>query len=189
MNIEEIKIVLANKKGAFPVTLITETIPDLKGGKKCPILVAGTITKSTHINGIVNFLYESSVNRQRGREDLEMNFESEPRKWGCRLHIQGKLLPFVHHKKGIVQPSHRDIQKLTNLPHADELYLEMKCQNVYNVQYYQLGKQIDTSVVEPYLRDRTEGERQGVENVVVLRDYKLSNIKQITVDGKLYEIR
>jgi len=179
--------VLAKKKGAFPLTITTETTPELKGGKKCPLLSNGPITKITHINGMANWLYEDSVNRQKEREGKEADFISHPRQWGARLKLQDYLLPFIHHRKGLVQPSCRTLSSIDSLPSADELYLELKCQNVYEVKYFQNGKEIDKSVVEPYMPKRKEGERQELDKAVVLRDYKLTNIKRIKLDGQIYE--
>jgi len=188
MNIEEIKMVLAKKKGAFPLTIVTETIPKLKGSKKCPMLSNGPITKMTTVNGMANWLYENAVNKQKQREGQKADFVSHPRKWGARLSLPTSVLPFVHHIEGLVQPSHKEIPNLDHLPSTDELYLELKCQNVYDVKYFQNDKEIDKSVLIPYLPVRNDGDRQEVENVVILRDYKLTNIKELRMDGRVYNV-
>jgi hypothetical protein len=189
-------ILISRSKGACPTTIHYETTHvSIVGGKSSPILKDGPIVKQSIVNGIANFLYEAAVNRQREREEQPLTesgaveiFNSSPRVWGCRLHLGKTLLPFVHHVKGLVQPSHRDIVKLSNLPHADELYLELKCQQTGLVKYLQNGKELDIDYVQQFLREKEEGRRQQVDDVVKLRDFKLQSLKTITIDGKVYEI-
>lgn len=187
MSLKELVSVLAERKGACPVVIVADTIPTLKGGKGCPLLKDGEIRKRTVSNVIINFLYENSVNNQRAREDISEVFKAEPRKWGSRLHLEKRLLPFVHHIQGLKLPSHRIITSLNALPHCDELYLETKIQTSLSTTYFQNGKEIDASIVEPFLPERNEGQRQQVEKKVILRDYKLINIRSITMDQKIYE--
>ncbi len=195
ITLKQLADILAAKRGAMPTTIVSETVPSLTGGKKCPLLAGGTIIKRQITNGVANFLYERAVNRVREKEEQPLTnsgsveiFRSEPRKWGCRLHLGPYLLPFVHHVSGLVMPSHRDIVSINNLPHADELYLELKCQQVGKVEYFQAGKLLDPETVEKFLRDRKEGARQQVDNPVVLRDYKMVNLRRITIDGTVYEL-
>jgi hypothetical protein len=188
--------ILANHRGACPVTILAETTPDLVGGKKSPILSSGPITKVTVINGMANFAYEKAVNRVREKEGQPLTengaveiFRSEPRVWGCRLILGNSLLPFVHHVKGMKQPvSVRDIKDVKNLPHADELYLELQCREPSMVKYLQAGKEIPLEEIQQYLREKNEGGRQQVDSPVVLRDYKLVNIRHLTFNGQLYEL-
>lgn len=195
VTISDIAQILASKKGARPTTIIAHTIPEFVGGKSCTLLKAGPITKVQITNGICNFLYENSVNNQREREEQPTTesgaveiFNAEHRKWGCRLLLGKFLLPFVHHVHGLVQPDFRDIKTILNLPPSNELYLELKCQDVGLVKYIQAGKELDYDTVKKHLRQKTEGARQQVDNPVVLRDYKLINLRQITLDGKVYEL-
>src|SRR5438874_1311947 len=67
------------KKGARPITLSIETpVKLLKkhriSGQACPF---DGINKVSRINGIINFDYESSVNRQLGREGKIENFNAQ----------------------------------------------------------------------------------------------------------------
>src|SRR5690554_7875233 len=43
------------------------------------------VKKTSVINGVINFKYENSVNKQREREDSTADFIAEPRKWGTRI--------------------------------------------------------------------------------------------------------
>lgn len=196
-NIKELADILVTKRGASPVTILTHTLPtNFVGGKSCDILKAGPITKIQVVNGLCNFLYENSVNNQREREEQPTTpsgavelFNAEQRRWGVRLVIGKYLLPFVHHFKGmVIPPNIRDIKLVKNLPHLDELYLELQCRQSGMIKYVQNDKELDYDEVSKYLREKNEGSRQQVDNPVVLRDFKLINIRQITLDQKVYEL-
>ncbi|NOJ99736.1 hypothetical protein HMI51_43575, partial [Corallococcus coralloides] len=127
------------------MTIVAETEPDLVGGKSCPL--HGRVKKISRVNGQINWVYENAVNNQRGREnqplDATGNIESfiaEARRWGSRLHVDNRLLPFVAHKKAETPkkgeakpekaPSHKTVtmDELKATP-IDELYLEMRVLN------------------------------------------------------------
>lgn len=188
--------ILAERRGACPVTILAETTPELIGGKKSPILSNGPITKVTVVNGMANFAYERAVNRVREKEGQPLTetgaveiFKSCPRVWGARLIMGNYLLPLVHHVKGLKQPvSVRDIKNIKNLPHADELYLELQCKEPSMVKYIQADKELPLEVIQQFLREKDSVGRQGVDNPVILRDYKLANIRHLTFDGTMYEL-
>lgn len=183
---------LFNQRGATFVTIVAQTVPTLVGGKKCPL--AG-LTKTSRVNGTINWSYENAVNRQREREQtpLDVNdeveqFEAKPRQWGVRLHIAGdrktRLLPLVAH------PWHKstiDADELRLIP-VESLYLEFRVGESLEYQYNLGDRIVPESEVNQYLPVRREGARQQVENPVILRDYKLVNIVEITMNGETYEI-
>jgi hypothetical protein len=194
------RTMLFGVKGAKPVTIITRTEPTLTGGKKCPL--AGLVKIST-VNGMINFNYENAVNRQRSREGNSEVFESAARKWGKRLYeapeevenpnsvqrIERKRrtprhLPFVakNWKEDTIT-----IDEFNEIPN-DELYLEMKVENSGDYIYMLNGEEIPKEKVAPYLPKKKEGERQDLEKTVILRDYKIENVEQITIDGESYKI-
>lgn len=77
---------LKNIVGAQPVSIISETLINVKG--------IGEIRKKSRINGFINTNYEMSVNRQRLREDNIPDFKQEKRIWGeregCLVKHKGK---------------------------------------------------------------------------------------------------
>lgn len=180
---------LFNVRGAKPVTIVTRTEPTLTGGKKCPL--AGLVKVST-VNGMINFNYENAVNRQRSREGNNEVFESASRKWGKRLYEtpenetrrNPRHLPFVakNWKEETIS-----VEEFNEIPN-DELYLEMKVENSGDYIYMLNGVEIPKEQVAPYLPKKKEGERQEVEKTVILRDYKIENVEQITIDGESYKI-
>ena len=153
----ELKSALLERKGTTFVTIIAETDPKLR---KRGNPYAGKVTKRSRVNGAIGWIYGNGVNRQRIREGLEPDFEAFPRKWGERI----KGTPFVEHK--------------------GNTYLELKVERVLGTEYLLDGEPIDRSLIEEWLPKRKpEGERQQVENPVILRDYNLANIKAIAFDG------
>jgi hypothetical protein len=149
-------------KGAKIATIVSETVPAMR---KTDNPFHGRIRKVSRTNVVLNCVYQNSVNNQREREDLERNFEPEPRKWGQR--IVGT---------GLVE-------------HNGELYLETKIQRTLGYTYIdQSGSEVDPAIINPYLPKRVEGERQGVEKPVIWRDYKLASIRELVVDGTTFVV-
>ena len=184
---------LYEQVGATFVTIIARTEVKLVGGKKCPL---NGLTKTSRVNGTINWSYERAVQRQRDREQRPLDeneeveqFESEPRKWGVRLHEENgskkRMLPLVGH------PWHKstiNADELRQMP-PEALYLELRVGESLG-HHYTLGERVVTDEeVQPYLPVRNEGARQQVENPVILRDYKLVNILSITMNGEEYVIQ
>lgn len=172
--------VLASKQGASIVSIVAETDPKARkkddAGNPNPFV---GLRKVARVNGIINWHYENAVNNQRCREetptDNEGNiipFEAAHRQWGYRETTpDGKLTPFVFN------------------PKTGERYLELKVQRSLEYQYVDAnGNVIPAELVNPFLPQRKEGARQQVENPVILRDYKLSNIKQLQMGGELFVV-
>jgi hypothetical protein len=163
---------LRDRRGAFFVTVTAETDPRMR---KTGNPYVGAVKRSV-VNGLLNWIYENAVNRQRIRENQPFDgagevehFTPHPRKWGTRLkRADGTITPLVEHK--------------------GQFYLELKVERSLGHEYRLAGKVLDRSLVEPFLPDREEGARQEVENPVILRDYSVENVQQITMDGIVYEI-
>lgn len=177
LELNDLNELFDRRKGAQIVTISSRTIPTFVGGKSCPI--AGRVTKVSQVNGLVNWNYTNAVNNQRMREESPQDkdgnvqgFVAEKRKWGTRL----KDKPYVIHlKEG-----------------KGKVYLELKVQRSLGHVYFLDGQTLTEDEakekINPHLRERNDGERQGVENVIILRDYSLSNITQITLGGKIYNL-
>jgi len=158
----DLKAALASRKGTSFVTIVAVTEPRMR---KRGNPYSGRVFKRSRVNGAIGWLYDSGVNRQRVREGLEPDFESFPRKWGERI----KGTPFVEHK--------------------GKTYLELKVERALSTEYLLDGEVIDKSVIEEWLpKPKPEGERQQVEAPVILRDYDLANIKEISFDGMRIQV-
>ena len=162
---ENIVDLLSSIKGARVVTITTKTEPALTAGNPFD---KDNLFKISRVNGMVNWNYANSVNRQLGREGQPATFAAEPRKWGTRL--QG--LPFVVHTKdgGL------------------RLYLEMKVERSLDYHYEDAnGNPIDKDMVNPWLKPKGKS-RQNVEKEVMLRDYRMDHIIAIATGGTVYII-
>ncbi|KKL53560.1 hypothetical protein LCGC14_2274200 [marine sediment metagenome] len=171
VNITEIRTIfrnelahyLSNKKGARIVTIVTETDPGKSKKYK------GIVKKQSYVNGIINFNYENSVNRQREREGNIPDFQVKPRKWGERV----KNTPLITHKGNI--------------------YLEMKVQKVLRTEYFiqnKYGILVLTTheKIKQYLRKKNNQSQQELTKQVILRDYKLGSIIGLVMDSITYKI-
>ena len=119
--------------------------------------------KSVTINGLIGFNYSNSVNNQLGREDKEMTFVPQPRKWGV---LNGNL---VYHK--------------------EEIYLQIKAQSSSIPVFSLNGQLIDKSVVEPFLYEHTKPHTQdGIDKEIAVRDININNILSIRMLGEEYVI-
>jgi|MDTC01.1.fsa_nt_gb hypothetical protein len=160
----ELKSALTSRKGASFVTLLAETVPAMRKTNN-PFL--DRVTKRSRVNGAIGWIYPNGVNRQRIREGGEPDFEAFPRKWGERI----KGTPFVEHK--------------------GKTYLELKVENVLGTEWFLDGEPIspeDREAVNAFIPTKVEGARQQVENPVILRDYNLANIREITFDGMTIKV-
>jgi hypothetical protein len=158
LTLEQLRDNLLALKGSAIVTINAETLPAMR---KTGNPYASAV-KVSAVNGVINWIYEAAVNRQRTRENLEADFRSYPRKWGQR--IQGT--PLVEHK--------------------GNYYLEMKVQGACST-YYVGTQEVSHNDITPYLRPLSPS-RQGVTREIILRDYALENIKSITYRGETIEI-
>lgn len=152
---------LEKKKGARIVSFIAETVPDMR---KTGNPFIGKVKKVAHVNGVINWIYANAVNRQREREEKTPDFVPLRRSWGERL--RGR--PFVAHK--------------------GRLYLEVKVQKSVKHDYFIDGKlatEEQKAELKTFLTEKEEGTRQQLDRPVILRDYKLANIKQVSIDNQL----
>lgn len=171
LNIGQLETLLRNQRGTTAVALVAETVPTMR---KTGNPLAGNLVKLSRVSGMIGFRYANSVNNQRLREETPEladgaieQFEALPRTWGTR--IEGT--PLVEHK--------------------GRLYLEVKVERMLERQFRRIdtGEIVPDELVAPYLPERRESARQQVAKEVVLRDYKLDSIVQLSLRGEQYEIR
>lgn len=151
---------LKSQKSATAVTILAETNPAMRKTNN-PFAAA---TKLSSVNGMISWLYETAVNKQRLREGNEPDFEAQPRAWGARV----KGTPLVVHK--------------------DKVYLELKVQKSLEHQYKLGDKIISHDEIKEFLKPIAPQPQQALVKEVVLRDYDLKNIRSIKLNGILYEV-
>lgn len=169
VTLAELKDLLTARKGAFPITFLSMTEPKMNKGRgknKNPFL--GRVFKASTVNGIINFIYQNSVNNQREREDKTPDFIPEARSWGTRI----KGTPFVEHK--------------------GEFYLEVKVERTLEEpRYYLDGKEADEATkekIKEWLPPERESSRQELDKEVILRDYNIKNIVELHHNGEVYRV-
>lgn len=144
---------LMDLKGAKVLTLVTNTLPKLKSPMN------GKVRKIAQVNGMINWIYENAVNRQRIKEGIEPDFIAFPRQWGIRI----RGTPFVEHN--------------------GKMYLELKREKVLSEEYYNLLGDTITEQIENYLIPSGRS-RQGVIKQIVLRDYAIESIESVIYSGQ-----
>lgn len=161
LTLAEFRDTLMNLRGAKPVSLVSVTVPKLRAGNPF-----GPLRKRSYTNGMINWSYQNAVNKQRDREEIAEPFIAEPRKWGERIiRADGTLTPLVQHK--------------------GKYYIEMKIEKSLDHTYQDSeGNTIENKLVDVWLPEKKDGGRQEVERPVILRDYSLENIEQLTVNGE-----
>ena len=175
VGIVELEKLLRLVKSARMVSLVALTDPAMR---KTDNPHFGRIRKISRVGGVINFLYEHSVNRQRLRENQPTDssgnverFGAFPRRWGQRV----KGTPLVEHVPEGVG--------------CVRCYLEIKVQrreskyvdreSMAPVQYEEIRQWLKYDE-----RNIAEGVRQQVDRPVVLRDFRLDHIASIKgIDG------
>lgn len=128
---------------------------------------AGKVLEVSRANGAINFKYSRTVNKQRKREDKPADFVACERVWGNP--IQG--CPLIFH--------------FSDAPH---LYLELKRERIERWFYHsETLEPIAESELTPFLKRRGKS-RQKLNREIVLRDYRLDHIAEITINGETLQI-
>ncbi len=156
--------ILLSITGAMPATILVET--EVKMNKtNNPYF--GEVTKLMEANVFINFNYQNSVNRARVKEGKAADFVAQPRKWG---------------------------QKVPNTPlilHNGAYYLEARFlgSNRTKTAVFHKGRLLDPAKISSFVAVKSESKTQDLEKEVVMRDFKLENIKEITLNGIHYIVR
>lgn len=146
------------------INLVTETITRMN--KKGNPYHDKVIKRQT-CNYLVGNEYQTRVRTNDTKEGGEGNFESQPNKIGT--HISKCVL----------------FNERTN-----EHYLQVEYFNESKpqIEYYFEGTTIDKHLFESWLVKKSETTRQPQERLVNVMSFKLSSIKEITLDGKKYKV-
>jgi hypothetical protein len=151
---------LSRLNGAAIGSMNTVTEVKLTGGKKNPM--QGRVTKKSKRANVMFFTngksnaYRDMVKRRLENEGKDADaFELHSRTWGERV----ADTPFVEHK--------------------GQLYLEcIYLRPPKKVTYYLDGQEIEKDAIQG-LPVKNEGEQGGLENKVIIRDFKLESIRKI----------
>jgi hypothetical protein len=152
---------LRSFRSAAVVSITARTVPAMRKEDN-PFF--GRVVKDAHVNGMIRWDYQTAVNRQRVREDRTPDFEEMPRQWGERV----RGTPLVEH----------------NGLH----YLEVKVQKAHSTYHLDDGTEVPYEDVRPFLKPPGR-HRQGVDDPVILRDYRLDHITSIIWHGRQQEVQ
>jgi len=161
MNVSELQNIIANLMTAVPVSidLISEGRL-LKRGNPYP-----NAKKHVTISGLVGASYENAVNNQLGREDKDLDFDSQRPVWMERL---GRNLG-------------------TNKAH-DRVYVPVKVQSASKPVYVSDGVDV-TSEVQGWIPKKSAPKTQvNLDIKVIWRTPALDNISKVRMLGAEYSI-
>jgi hypothetical protein len=156
-------------------TVRTVTVPEMR---KTNNPFCGKVVKVQDLSASVgSWNYQRAVNNRRQKEwqkallsdettPQPAEFVSEARKWGTRV----PNTPFVEHK--------------------GQLYVELSVHKCLRQVYLDdQGNPVSKELLEPYLPKKKEGERQELDNPIILRDVKVENIVSVTYGGQTAEVQ
>lgn len=166
VNVTEAELVeiLRNVKGPTPATVVAESVVKMnKKGNPYHNLV----TKKQESNVFINFNYANSVNKRLVKEGKEADFVPSERVWGSR--ITGT--PLVEHKGAY--------------------YVEagFLTKNAPKVSYTYDNKEVEKELFEDFLPKSSSSSRQGLEEEVVMRTFKVESVLEMRFGGKVYIVQ
>lgn len=170
LNLTGLQQLLQNLGACKFVSMVTETVPPLKSPKTNKLYNedgSPRIVKRSKVTLATgdNLDYKSIVNRRLKKQGEDEIGEVKPRQWGERV----PNTPFVIHK--------------------GQLYLETLILGVSDTRYFFDGKEVQKSEISQYLNEKPNSDTYNLDSSApIWRDYKLSNIRQVTTDGQTWEI-
>lgn len=167
--IAELKAAVMGVKGASFVSLISMTKP-----KTINPAHQDRIVRVARRSGMVNVVYERSVNRQRGREGLPQTFVAGQLWNGKGISIGPSL----------VRHANKPQEYLVLYPKNDKV---TGFSVVEEDEYYIDGKKANTNKAKALLVPQTRSKRQGTQKLVPWRLFKLQNIKKLVIGGNTLE--
>jgi hypothetical protein len=181
---ELINIVREQKGYTFIQLFATTDVKMNKGGRENTNYLFGNVVKDGNVNAGLDFEYENSVNNALKKEGETPDFVSQPRKWGEHM-----IIDYVFDKKTL---EFKPVFSRSIIEHIKDgekrYYLQLKvnpekCKKaVY--RYKDSGEvlsETDKAVMYSYMPARKE-------EIVVLRDYRIDNVKRIHINNEQYII-
>ena len=183
LNHMELAIKLLEIKGASFVSLNTNTAQTtLNKGRGASSMEAtlginpDDIRKLTKLVGLVGMgvTYETMVNNRlvkEGTPRVDADFEAGSLPWGEWVAGGEKML----------------------LKHKGNFYLRVYCVSANAPKVEHIHKGVTIDLKDPKFDafrkpEKAEGENQGLEKPIVVRSYGFDSIREITLDGEIFEI-
>lgn len=160
VNKMELVRALMQLTSATPATFVALT--EVKLNKSNPYY--GRLQKKQRSNVFINFDYENSVNIALAKEGKSPDFKAKSRQWGNRI----PNTPLILHKNTY----YLEARFLKHEPH---------------VEYFLDGDAVEKEMIEDYLPREREEAKHGLTEPIIIRDFKIDSIHEITVKGILYK--
>jgi len=174
--------VLAERRGAVAVTLVTNTIPDMvkkHRETKEPNPYFGRLRRICRRPGMLGAKYENAVSRQRVAE-ADPNSEVEAfhaeALWGGAGEHDGRFT--VRHKT-------RGTRYLVLFPKRDDEGTPIVLQDLWLCD----GIEIPMATVDPYLSAKERARNQEVERTIPWRTIELDNVVELVIGGVVHQAR
>lgn len=165
-----LETIFGQVNGNSIISLDTETIPTMRGGRANPHM--GRVRKVSIGHNVMVFqnkhtnAYDAMVRRRLQHEGKNPErFVLGERSWGTR--INGT--PFVTHN--------------------DQMYLEVIFLRPGKVHYTLDGLFIEPEMINGLVMNHQEADQGGLEDKVVLRDFKFDSIRAVKIGGVEHLIR
>lgn len=165
INVNQLVNLLNGVTVETPAKIVTETEVKMK---KTNNPYYGEVKKRTTSNVLLSFNYENEVNRERAKEGKEFDFQAKERAWGAKL---------------------GNTPIITN---NGQLYLSVRFLKSEGSTFSHNDQAIDKSVLTEWLQESNSnaaGQGLNTQNEVVVRTYKIVNVKEITLNGETYVIQ
>jgi len=122
----------------------------------------GKVLKKTRLLANIGFHYSNSLDNQAKRENKNIDFQVQARRWGKRL------------------------ENSSLVEHKGNHYLECKVEKTFEVNYFlENGAPIEKSAIEEFLPKKSESSTQDeLTKKIILRDIKLENILSMRIQGE-----
>lgn len=145
------------------LTITTETEPKMR---KTNNPYFGKVKKVVTSNVSMNFDYSTVVNNRLNKEGKEKTFVAKPRVWGER------------------------IPNTCFIMHNDAMYVELHYKSEpSSTKFFLDGNEIEKTLIQEFLQEpNSNAEHQGLDKEVILRDVKISNIKEVKINGFHYVV-
>jgi len=175
ITVDELREKLASLRACTAISFESETIPKLLKKHRvtkepCPY-ETGDISKVNIMAGLIGLSYSNSVNNQLGREDKELDFTAQSRKWGDLMENRVLVCKFDEETK------------------EDKFYLQVVVKSYETPRYLWGNTEIPVKELEGYLPiERPPKTQAELEKKVVIKNVSLENIRWIRMLGEEYII-
>jgi len=170
ININELVNVLLNITTPTNAEITTETNLSMNkngvvNGQKEANPYHDKVIKRKVSNVKICFNYQEMVNDNRAKEGKAFDFVPKARKWGVRMGNSALIT------------------------HNNAMYLEATPLKEIESRLFYEGTEVDKLLFTPYITPKKPSTHQGLDNEVIVNDFKLPCIKEIVINDTRYIVQ